>query len=363
MDIYGIPSPAVYVDMDIFKKNCVTIREKADKSGKKIRAHFKAHRSVFLAKIQKEMGMDGFVAAKLGEAEVLAEAGLNDILIAFPLYGKEKWERYAFLNQKADISATVDSIPAVRGLSEACAKSGKKAKVFIEVDVGSCRCGVQPEEIKRFAEEIRDYSGIEIVGLFDYNSKMYGLRTAGERKREAEREKEILSYCLSQMDALGMDQMYVSSGNSPAVSVMDHYEVSDEIRVGNAFFHDVSSLDANLCETQDCALRVMATVVSRPKEGHATIDAGSKTLTTDRAAISEGYGKIISPEDIQLVQLNEEHGYLCFQPDKVNLEIGERIVMIPNHACVIHNLQNSVYAVSGENVIMKYLVDARGLSY
>ena len=108
MDILEMRSPAVCVDLDVFRANCREIRRQADQAGKKIRAHFKAHRTIYLARIQKEEGVDGFVAAKLGEAEVLANAGFDDILVAFPLYGKEKWERYAALNKRVSMMTTVE---------------------------------------------------------------------------------------------------------------------------------------------------------------------------------------------------------------------------------------------------------------
>ena len=362
MSILELRSPAVCVDLDIFKANCREIRRQADASNKKIRAHFKAHRSLYLAGIQKELCADGFVAAKLAEAETLVNAGFDDILIAYPLYGKEKWIRYSELNKRAKLMTTVDSLEIAKGLSE---YSGEEtpANVLIELDVGTHRCGTTLEKLPELACELLKLPGINVCGIFSYNATLYTVKTNEERAALAMKEQEAVREAKKILSDYGIDNPYVSSGNSPATVVMDSYTEATEIRVGNRFFNDVCAMETNLSKESDCALTIHTTVVSLPEPGHATIDAGSKTFTTDPSKFGPNAGYVLSPRGITFTRVNEEHGYLTFDPNEVELKIGDEVIIIPNHACVIHNITDFGFAMENGELVQKYPVDARGLSY
>lgn len=363
MTIYDLPSPAVYVDIDLFKKNAEQLKKLGNAANKRVRPHFKAHKSVYIAKVQQECGFtDGFTAARLGEAEVLVDAGFDNILVAFPLYGKEKWDRYAALNNRAKMYTTVDSYEIARGLSDACG-CDNPARVLIEVDAGVHRCGVQPNMIKSFAQEIMDLPGIVIDGLFDYNGTMYFAKNQNERYEMAAIENNNLLKGIEDLKSLGIECKIVSVGNTPGSMVMDAYTAATEVRAGKRFFYDVSDVDCGFASLEDCAIRILATVVSTPLPGKATIDAGSKRMTSDNSPYSAGYGAVLNYQGVEFNVLHEEHGFLTYDPDKLNLKVGDRVIIIPNHACVISNLCDYVHLASGEQVIGRYPVDARGMEF
>ena len=362
MRIEQMPSPAVAVDLDLFEQNCDIIMERARRAGVAVRPHFKTHKSMYLAEIQRAHGMDRWTAAKLSEAEMLVNGGFDNILVAFPLMGEEKWTRYAALNRLREMYTTIDSETIARGLSDACGAE-HPAKVLVEIDVGTGRCGVAPENLETFVQSVRALPGLRIAGLFTYNNLMYSCDSDAKRRELAEQETAVIAQCRKTLEMLGIAVEMVSSGNTPATTVMDAYTASTEIRTGKSFFHDVKDVEAGTGDWEHCALSVLATVVSIPKPGHATIDVGSKTLTKESALRMPGNGTILNVPGLDFYNTNEEHGYVRYDPEQVTLHLGDRVRVIPNHACMLHNQLGHVYGVRGGEVVARYQVDAQGCNY
>jgi len=362
MKIWELESPATYIDLDIFERNTKRVMDKAIAAGLNVRPHFKAHKSYYLAKKQLEMGASGFTAAKLSEAETLYSGGFEDILVAFPLYGERKWERYAALNKKARLITTVDSVEIGRGLSSACGKENP-ARVVIEVDCGNHRCGVQPEGVRTLAKELLELPGLVIEGVLTYNGSVYGYTDDEGRAKSASLEMEVVTAAAKELTSLGVEVKILSGGNSPDTVVLNSLSGLTEIRPGNCFFNDVSAVNLKYAELEDCALRVIATVVSNPLPGNAVMDAGTKTLASDPAVNSTEYGAVYNMSDVKLIRLNEEHGWLMYDPRERDLKLGDKVIVIPNHACVLPNLRDRIYAVRGEEVEAEFYIEARGMNF
>jgi D-serine deaminase-like pyridoxal phosphate-dependent protein len=363
IDKFAIPSPAVTIDLDIAQKNIFQLIERAKKANIKVRPHMKVHKSAYFAKKQIEAGACGVTTAKLSEAEVMVANGIDNILIAYPVFGKEKWERFGSLNRKANLVVTVDSLEIANGLNE-IGDQDHPVHVLIEVDFGIHRCGVQPgEEFIKFASKIKEMKGLRIDGVFTYNGLIYASKSIDEIRQSAESEAKLLLDCQRRLQELGIATLTLSGGNTPDILALDKMKGITEIRPGNFLYNDVSGMDLGVAAEQDCALRILATVVSVPCAGHATIDAGSKTLTSDGAAKSSGYGYIVGMPDVKLVKLNEEHGYLSYAPCIRSFKVGERIEIIPNHACVISNLCDMVFGIRAEKIVAEIPIEARGKNY
>lgn len=358
-----LPSPAVIVDLDIAQKNISRVIKSTQEAGINLRPHMKAHKTVYFAKKLIEAGACGVTAAKLSEAEVMVENGIDNILIAFPLFGREKWERFGNLNKKAEILTTVDSLEIAKGLNAVGTKE-HPVHVLVEVDFGLHRCGIQPgHDFIQFALALKNLEGLKIDGVFTYNGLIYGSKTVDEIREFAKSEALLLKECAKQLKSIGIEAGILSGGNTPDILALDQLTGISEIRPGNFLYNDVSGLNLKTAYEEDCAIKIIATVVSTPVPGYATIDAGSKALTSDLAANAQGYGRIVGRPDVSIVKLNEEHGFLKHDPATRKFSVGDRLEIIPNHACVISNLCDFVYGIRGNMVEKEIKIEARGKNY
>lgn len=359
------PTPAVVVDLDVVERNLKIMYDDAQANGLEHRPHIKTHRCVELAKMQMAVGSSGITCAKLGEAEVMVEAGLDNIFLAYPMIGKDKLERLVALEGKCRVFRTeVNSFVGAKGISDAFQKAGRVCQVLIEVDGGLNRGGVKlGEPTLKFAESIRDLPGIHICGLMYYGGLIYHAGQSEQAIREyTKKEHDDLVKTAELLKNAGFDMSVLSAGSSFSGKYPELLRGITEIRSGNYIFNDGSALEVGLAKPEDCALRVIATVASRPDEHTAILDVGSKTLTTDRCNYGKNFGYIVEHPELELYSLNEEHGFVRSQ-DIMPLQIGDRVSIVPNHACVVPNVAGVLYAVRKGQFIKMLNVDARGKSY
>lgn len=354
------PTPAVVVELNIAERNVKKLIEENKKYNIAHRPHIKPHKSSFFAKMQLAAGAQGITCAKLGEAEVMARSGIRDILIAFPLIGEDKLYRLGELTKICKVKTIVNSVEGARGLSALGEKIGKKLETLIEVDSGINRGGLKPYgDTLAFAKAIQGLSGINITGLLYYGGNIYGENTKEGIIKICKQEHDEVFGTAELLRQHGFNLTILSAGSSFSAKFCEYLEGITEVRAGNYIFNDCNQLSINLITEADCALRIIATVVSRPDEYTAIIDAGSKTLTTDLCKFRPGYGYIIGHPDITIYKLNEEHGFLK-SDNGINLKIGEKIAIIPNHACVIPNLVDEMYGLRDGQFERMILVEARG---
>lgn len=358
------PTPAVVVDLDVVEQNLKQMHDSAQRYGLEHRPHIKTHRCVELAKMQLAVGSVGITCAKLGEAEVMADAGIDNIFLAYPLIGREKVERLLALHKRCKVLRTeVNSYEGAKGISDVFEAAGRVCDVLIEIDGGLNRGGVQlGQPTLDFANQIRELKGLHIMGLMYYGGVIYHVGGMDKIREYTQKEHDDLINTADLLRQAGFDMAVLSAGSSFSGKHPDLLKGITEIRSGNYIFNDGSALEVGLATPEQCALRVIATVASRPDDHTAILDVGSKTLTTDRCNYGQNYGYIVEHPELELYSLNEEHGFVRSK-EEMPLHIGDRVSIVPNHACVVPNVAGELYAVRKGQFVKMLHVDARGKSY
>ena len=355
-------TPAIHIDLDTVERNIKKAVDGLAAAGIAHRPHIKVHKSVYFAKMQVAMGCKGITCAKLGEAEVMADGGIDDILLAFPVIGRDKLERYGRLASREGLTlrTIINSVEGAEGLSALGRKMGRPLPVLIEVDGGINRGGIRQDgSLEEFAVKVKDLPGIVVEGVEYYGGDIYGCKTREAiRERSRQEGAEILS-AAKRLREVGLTMDILSGGSSFSLLFPEELAGITEVRAGNYIFNDGSLLSLGFIDTADCALRVRSTVVSRPDDRHAIMDAGSKTITSDRIGGWESFGYIVEAPEIEIYKLNEEHGFLRSEAD-IPFRVGDVLSVIPNHSCVLPNLADEVYGMRGGRLERVIPVDARG---
>ncbi|MFQ0815254.1 alanine racemase [Brucella anthropi] len=345
--IRAVDTPAVLVDVDRVKANIAKAQAHADAVGVRLRPHIKTHKLPIFAKMQVEAGAVGITCQKLGEAEVMADAGLTDIFLPYNILGQEKLDRLYALHRRITISVTVDNRTSLAGLAARFTDENHPLTVLVECDTGMGRCGVQtPAEALELARIIDESAGLRFGGLMTY--------PAAGKPEEAE---QWLYSARALLEANGLHCETISSGGTPDMWRNPGDGVVTEYRPGTYIYFDRYQVAKGAATVDDCALTVLSTVVSHPTSDRAIVDAGSKALSSDTLGLSD-FGELVGRPDARVVGLSEEHGKLA--GDVADLNVGEQVRIIPDHVCVVSNLFDEVYLVSGEEVIDILPVAARG---
>lgn len=242
-------------------------------------------------------------------------------------------------------------------------KHGLTFEIDIAIDFGAHREGIQPEQLLVFAREVAVLPGLKIRGVFTYAGTIYQYSNEQDIRQAAREEAALLMTSRDILNANGFNIDVLSGGSTLSSFYADELSGITESRAGNFIFGDMNAINGGIYTPENCALTICATVVSIPLPGHATLDAGTKSLTSDLSAAPGSYGLIKEHPDVALVKLNEEHGYLRYDPEKVSLVIGERLHIIPNHCCVVANLVDEIYAFRKGILSETITINARGKSY
>lgn len=346
--IDDLETPCVLIDIDRASANLLRAQAYADRHGKKLRPHIKTHKLPCWAKKQVEAGAVGITCQKIGEAEVMADAGLTDIFLPYNILGAQKLARLAALHKRVTLSVTADSFATIDGLAETFADAAHPLAVFVECDTGMGRCGVQTAgEALDLAKRITAAPGLKFAGLMTYPA-------AGKAAAANAWLKEARDLLAASNIACG----HITSGGTPDMWHAADSDVVTEYRPGTYLYLDRYQVAQGVGTNDDCALTVLATVVSKPVPGRAILDSGSKALTSDTLGM-QGFGEIVGVPGALVVGLSEEHGNVTLS-DGATLSIGDRVRILPNHACVVSNLFDEVHLVSGDRVVETVQVAARG---
>lgn len=342
--IADIETPAVVIDIEIVERNLQRWQDYCDQHGIANRPHIKTHKLLELAQRQVELGAIGITCQKLGEAEVMADV-VEDIFLPYNILGPSKLERLVELARRITLSVTADNSNVVYGLSQAMSQAGLMLPVLVECDTGMARCGVQsPNEALALAREIASLPGLIFAGLMTYPTTSASVAFMAEAKRLIE--------------AYGLTVSIISGGGTPQMWHAHEAQGFTEHRAGTYVYHDRYTVSRGAASISDCALRVLTTVVSRPTAHRAVLDAGSKALTSDLLGL-EGYGEVVGFPDIHIARLSEEHGVVECEAS-LQWNVGDRLAIIPNHACVVSNLYDQVHVTRGDNWIATWKVAGRG---
>lgn len=349
-DLDTIDTPAVLVDMCVVRKNILRFQQLADSIGMKVRPHIKTHKLAQVTRMQLAAGAIGITCQKVSEAEAMLEAcpEIADLLITYNILGADKLDRLRRLAQRVRLTVVADSAAVVDGLSAAFASEASPLRVLVECNTGADRCGVPtPEAACALGRKIAASPGLHFQGLMTYPP------VGG-----AAAVQDFMMKAIALLADHEIAVETVSSGGTPSMAQAGDAPVATEYRPGTYAYNDRSLVARGVCGWDDCALTVLATVVSTPGPQRAVIDAGSKALTSDLLGLT-GYGHVLDRPDITIDQLSEEHGRLT-STGPIGLSVGDRIRIVPNHACVVTNLFDEVIALQGTAPPRSLKVAARG---
>ncbi|MDX6527515.1 MAG: hypothetical protein QOI43_3026 [Gaiellales bacterium] len=359
-------TPEVVIDRERLQANIARAAAVAVAHGVQLRPHVKTHKMLEVAALQIAAGAVGLQVAKLGEAEVFARAGIDDIFIGYPLVGAQKIERLIELiaGTDATISVAADSIDVALPIAKAAAAAGLQVPLLIEVDTGLRRLGVQPsEDSLNLARELAELDGIELAGLFTHEGHVYTeARSVDEKRAMTQAACAAITETAERIRADGIPLATVSVGSSGTFRFSVECDNVTEVRPGTYVFNDLSQLLQGAATQIDIAAFVVATVVGRPEATRAVIDAGSKVLTSDRLIVSDPemtFGSVAGYPGACVTRLSEEHGSVELPP-KSDLRVGDRIAIVPNHICPVINLTDSVSVIADGVLAERWLVAARG---
>ena len=347
--VADIDTPAVIVDLDKVERNIRRAQEHLAGHGLANRPHIKTHKIPALAKMQMEAGAVGITCQKLGEVEVMADAGVaDDILLTFNVIGEAKTERLAALIRRLKRMAVVlDNEIVAKGLSEAGQRHGVDIRFLIECDTGFGRNGVQsPQAALDLARAAMKMPHMQFEGLMTFPT------AKPEQRQWLERALQLLQ-------GAGIDVPVVSGGGSPSLKSAGEFPMLTEYRAGTYIYNDVMQVTAGAATWDDCAMTVRTTVVSRPTDDRAILDAGSKVMTYEQY-YAKGFGRIVEYPDAVITGFSEEHGMVDLKGSAKKPKVGEVVSVIPNHCCVVTNMMDEIHALRGDTVEAVWPVAARG---
>jgi D-serine deaminase-like pyridoxal phosphate-dependent protein len=344
-----LDTPAVTILLDRMEDNINRVQRHLDRHGVANRPHIKTHKIPAIAKLQIEAGAVGIACQKLGEVEAFVDAGVcDDILLTFNIIGEAKTDRLmALIRRVGRLAVVLDHEVVARGLSEAGARHDTDVRFMIECDTGFGRNGVQtPEAALDLAHFAMRLPRMQFEGLMTFPNK-------------APRTGEFFDRALQLFRGAGIPVPVVSGGGTPALATVGEFPMVTEHRAGTYVYNDVMMVAAGAATWDDCAMRVRATVVSRPTPERAVLDAGSKVLTSDQYYV-QNHGRILEYPEAVIPSLSEEHAIVDLSGCRERPSVGDVVNVIPNHCCVVSNMVDEVYGVRGEQVEVVWPVAARG---
>ncbi|MCK5547666.1 MAG: alanine racemase [Thermoplasmata archaeon] len=360
--IENVDTPSLIIDSDVLKRNIDNMMGVAKRSGIDLRPHVKTHKCPELAKMQVRKGAVGIAVAKVSEAEVMAGEGLKNIQIANEVVAPGKMARLVPLVDKCDLTIAVDNRENVNDISKTMKENGTSISVLVDIDVGLHRCGLSHENTKgimRFVKFLSSKPGIVFKGIMTHAGQVYRCRNIREVEKVGLFEGRRMVELASVIKKAGFGCETVSVGSTPTAMFAGSVPGVTEIRPGNYIFNDMIQVSKGVAKVTDCALRVLSTVISTPSRNRVVIDAGSKGLGPERIPHQKGkgYGHIVNKR-ATIKRLSEEHGIIGNMKKGTTFGLGERIQIIPNHACYTVNLYDKMFSTDSR----VFAIMARGCS-
>ena len=362
MDKYELDTPVAVIDLDIMEKNISDMADFANSAGVKLRPHIKTHKTPEIASMQLKAGANGITCAKLGEVEVMIDSiAVDDIFIANQIVGGEKIQRLLKLSERAKISVGVDSVKVAQPISDVAVKHGVKIPVIIKIDVGLKRTGVPyGEPAVELAKKIVKMHGLLLAGIYTHEGHVYNVTGFDEVRQVGLESGQMMIETADMMRKSGIDVETISVGATPSAKITCTVNGVTETRPGTYVFNDYFEIKLGAAKEEDCALTILATVISVPTDDRAVIDAGTKSLTSDKAQAFGVYGLVKGIPDVKLTRAYEEHGVLKLDNAKARLKVGDKIEVIPNHVCPAVNLFDELVVIRNDRVETTWKVSARG---
>jgi D-serine deaminase-like pyridoxal phosphate-dependent protein len=367
-------TPAVVIDWARARRNIRTMQAAASARGLRLRPHAKTHKSPLVGRWQLDAGAVGLACAKLGEAEVFADAGVIDIRLPYPLSPANSPRVLSLLARRVRLSFVVDHLAVAREWSHAMDAAGREVEVLVKVDVGFHRCGIDPRApgAVAFVVEVARMSGLKLRGLLSHAGHGYLATSDAQLAAIARDEASLLRGLAAAVREREVMIDEISVGSTPTARFSLDQEGITELRPGNYVYFDRTQVGLGAATLADCALTVIATVVSKPAPDRIILDCGSKTLSSDvarGAGAPSGYGIVFADLDgtrpdsgLLIDRLSEEHAVVTVASGATRLEPGDRVRVLPNHSCVVSNLVDQAWLVEGQTVMGPLTVAAAGRS-
>ena len=344
--INDLETPSILIDLDIMERNIQKMQKKCDEAGLGFRAHIKTHKIPEIAQQQLNAGAVGIACQKTTETAIFVDAGFQDIQIPYNVLGEKKVNRLVELAKKSQITVSADHPDVVAGYSQVAQAHNIQLHVMVEMGTDIERTGAEDvQQVVALAQQIQNDPALLFAGILVYPSN------------PSVRPK--LQKILAQLDELGINVENVSGGGTGASLHISEIPELTEIRVGTYIFNDWRTVTNGWCEPEDCAMTVLATVVSRASENRGILDSGSKTLAADN--IDGFHGHIVEYPEATIYKLNEEHAYIDFSQCAERPKVGDQVHIIPVHTCVVTNLHNQIFGIRGDHIKKIWQVEARGL--
>jgi len=358
IDLLETPCPVV--DLDRLEANLARMADYAASHGLALRPHVKTHKAARVGRQQLALGASGLTCATPRELEVMAEVS-HDLLLAYPPVGAARIARLLALPARVSLRVSLDSPEAVDGLARAAGLAGREVGVLVELDLGMRRVGVAtPEEAVALARRVADQPPLRFAGLAFYPGH---IREVGEAAGPARRQvSHDLGAALAALQRAGLTAPVVSGGSTPTAWQTHEIAGVTEMRPGTYVYNDRATVAAGAATRADCALTVLATVVSTAVPGQAVVDAGTKALGREPRGGESGwgFGELLGRPGVTVRTMSEEHGILDLGQDGWRPRVGDRVRIIPNHVCIVTHLFDEVAGLRGEQVVERWPVGARG---
>ena len=351
MLVTDLDTPCAVVDLDVMEANLRRCQTYLDGAGLALRPHIKTHKIPEYAHRQLRLGARGINCQKLGEAEVMVDGGCPDILLSYEVVGGRNLLRLAALARRCTLATVADSAAVVEGLAWAASRAGLALAVLVDGDTGYHRTGLaSPGEAVALAQTVARAPGLRFAGLFTYPT-LPGTRP-------------WLQEALAGLGRCGLEAAVVSSGGTPSALTTHEVPEITELRVGTYIYNDRAIVRAGAAAAGDCALTVLATVISANAPERVILDAGSKALTSDLLGRDPalGHGDLLGYPGALIGRLYEEHAVVDMTACAARPVVGERVAVVPNHACAAVNLYGEVALVRGAEILEVLPVAARGRS-
>jgi D-serine deaminase-like pyridoxal phosphate-dependent protein len=362
MHISDLETPVPLVDLDRLDRNLDRMAAYAAAHGLALRPHVKTHKSPRVAAMQLARGAVGLTCATPAELEVMSAAA-DDLLLAYPPVGAAKLRRVLALPDRVRLTVALDSAAAVDALAEAARGAEREVGVYVELDLGMRRVGLDAvdavDDALALARRVAASRPLRFAGLAFYPGHVR--EHVAAQDAALERLRGDVARAVARFADAGLAPPVVSGGSTPT-AWRAHETGATEVRPGTYVYNDRTTAVIGACDWSDCALTVLATVVSTAVPGQAVVDAGTKALGREplRGGEGDGYGALLDRPDVVVARMSEEHGILDLTGTGWRPAVGERVRIVPNHVCIAVHLADGVAGVRGESVVESWPVAARG---
>ncbi len=355
--IDDLDTPALCLDLDIMEANIAQIAAYCRQHGVAWRPHAKGHKTAAIARLEMAAGALGITCAKLAEAEVMADGGVTDLLIANMVVGPHKVARLVELRRRADPIVAVDDIAQVKPIGAAMAAAGLKCRLLIEVDIGLHRVGTPPgEPTLKLAQAIVQMPGVELAGIMGYEGHLLTISDTAEKEKQIHAALDLLVSTKQLLEKNGIACPIVSCAGTGSYRISATHKGITELQAGGAIVMDI--FYRYKCQVPDLqyALTLITTIVSRPTPERAIIDAGRKAMN-----VEVDMPRVPGRDDIHVERLSAEHGQLKLDASAQGLKVGDRLQLVPGYADLTVALHNQFYAFRGGKLVNVIPVEGRGL--